>query len=138
MKFLTPSSHHEYIRLEKTFLSGASLVLLCILRLKDKIYIFNFVIISTCWEISETLLAKEGDNFSLLVKLIKLRWNWCSTTLMGIYTNYKQHEKSCLRSHKTAKILSHPYKKFACQERSQWFLWIVLIWAVGLGIFFTN
>ena len=32
-----------------------------------------------------------------------MRWNWSSKTLMGIYTNYKQDEKSCLRSHKTAK-----------------------------------
>ena len=26
----------------------------------------NFVIISACWEISETLLAEEGYNFSLI------------------------------------------------------------------------
>ena len=59
--------------------------------------------------------------------MIKLSWNWLAEEFFnntsGIYTNYKQHENSCLRSHKTAKILSYPYKKIACQETSQWLLW---------------
>ena len=32
---------------------------------KGQSMFFNFVIISTSWEISETLLAEEGYNFSL-------------------------------------------------------------------------
>ena len=62
--------------------------------------------------------------------MIKLSWNWLAKEFFnntsGIYPNYKQHEKSCLRSHKTAKILSHPYKKLARQETSQWLLWSLI------------
>ena len=53
--------------------------------------------------------------------MIKLSWNGLEKEFFnntsGIFANYKEHEKSCLRSHKTEKILSYPYKKLAVKRQ---------------------
>ena len=66
----TQSISTYYHRLKnKASLSSASrspLVSLFILRLRDKIFALkHFVVISISREVSETLLAEEGHNFSL-------------------------------------------------------------------------